>query len=240
MAEKTLYDILELSRSASADSIRAAYDRLSEKFDPEVGHNSGDAETKRRYEGVKSAFLVLGNVQKRATYDKGLDAKDWVAEQERIASRSFWTVGRLAILAVLVLSFSGYYYKTRQEEIRLEAAKIMAAAKVKEAEQNAKAEAEAAEAARLEYVKQRQQQYADERQRRESEMALRGYSGERRAMEIHTDLSQRQERRESEQSDRQRQAEEMRAAAAARQQLARDKAELCRIERERYGRAVSC
>jgi hypothetical protein len=41
-------------------------------------------------------------------------------------------------------------------------------------------------------------------------------------------------------AEMQRRNEEARAVAASRQQLARDKAELCRIERERYGRAISC
>jgi hypothetical protein len=34
--------------------------------------------------------------------------------------------------------------------------------------------------------------------------------------------------------------EEQQAARLAQQQLARDKAELCRLERARYGRAISC
>jgi curved DNA-binding protein CbpA len=35
MAEKTLYDILELSETASAEVIRAAYERLSVLWDPD-------------------------------------------------------------------------------------------------------------------------------------------------------------------------------------------------------------
>jgi len=36
MAGKTLYDILELSSNASDDSIRAAYERLSERLEAEL------------------------------------------------------------------------------------------------------------------------------------------------------------------------------------------------------------
>jgi hypothetical protein len=42
------------------------------------------------------------------------------------------------------------------------------------------------------------------------------------------------------QQEEQRRREERNALAQAEQRVARDRAELCRIERERYGRAISC
>lgn len=68
MAGKTLYDILELSLSASPESVRSAYERLSAKF----AADSLNPDAKLRADATTEAFLTLSNPAKRAQYDKTL------------------------------------------------------------------------------------------------------------------------------------------------------------------------
>ena len=68
MAGKTLYDLLEVSNSASAESIRAAYERLSAKFDTS---NATSADARFQSEAIKDAFLTLSNAELRAQYEIG-------------------------------------------------------------------------------------------------------------------------------------------------------------------------
>jgi hypothetical protein len=136
-----------------------------------------------------------------------------------------------------VIVAGGFYYKHKREEARLAAEQAIAAAQAKEAEQKAKAEAEQA---RLEIAKQLVNAAQDELQRRDREAALRQYSIDQRvntSAERQANQSRSQQERSAE---LQLKREEQQAAAAARAQAAKDKAELCRMERARYGKAISC
>ena len=72
MAESTLYDVLEVSSSASADIIDAAYQRLAEKFDPARDANTYRPHARVQLDAVKQAYLTLGDAEKRALYDRKL------------------------------------------------------------------------------------------------------------------------------------------------------------------------
>jgi hypothetical protein len=145
----------------------------------------------------------------------------------------FWTIPKLATLVIIVIIAGGFYWKHQREVARLEAEQAIAAAKAKEAEEKAKAEAEQA---RLEVAKQLVNAAQDELQRRDREQALRQYSVDQRANASATQSQAYQARS----AELQRQREEQQAASAARAQAAKDKAELCRMERARYGKAISC
>jgi curved DNA-binding protein CbpA len=233
MAGKTLYDVLEVSSSASAETIRAAYERLSAQLDPRKPENAGNSNVKFLHDSVKEAFLTLGNPALRAQYDKKVAMRSQPPVQVVEVSEVFWTVPKLATLVLIVIIAGGFYWKHQREVARLAAEQAIAAAKAKEAEEKAKAEAEQA---RLELAKQQQEQVIDERQRRDREQALRQYSVDQR---VNANVSQAQARQDRA-ADLQRQREEQQAASAARIQAAKDKAELCRMERARYGRAISC
>lgn len=69
MADRTLYDLLELSSKASPEAIRAAYERLALKFDPDRPENAANAGTRLQYDAIKEAFFILGNPEKRRKYD---------------------------------------------------------------------------------------------------------------------------------------------------------------------------
>lgn len=251
MAEKTLYDVLEVSSSASTDSIEAAYQRLIAKLDPAKEGNAGNPDARFQLDAVKQAYLTLGNTEKRAQYDKKLEMRSTAAMQYVEVVEPFWTLPKMIVVAIVVLGIGGFYYSHQKEQARLEAEKVIAAAKAKEAEEKARAEAEAARAA----VQQEREARSAEATTRRAEMAarrqqendVRQFQRDTRSNEItgralsSFDRAQAQREESLKRSEEARlKREEIQAAAASRQQLARDRAELCRMERERYGKTISC
>lgn len=232
MAERTLYDILEVSNSASPESIRAAYERLSQKIDPSAG-----ADARVQHDAVKEAFFTLNNAEKRAQYDKKLELRAATSMQRIEVVQPFWTLPKLIVLGVVVLGLGGYYYKHQQEQARIEAEKVIAMAKAKEAEEKARAEAEAAQ---LALQRERDAKNEARRQYYEQQQAVRQYQSDSRVGAVYGRAIGNADQQSAQRAEANRRAEEARAAAAARQQLARDRAELCRMERERYGRSISC
>lgn len=230
MADRTLYEILEVSDTATPQSIRAAYERLSEQFDPDRAALAAREEMHLQHAAVREAFLILGNPTRRLQYDQSLNARVVTPPEP------FWTLPRIALVLMLLVGGGSYYYHARQEQTRLALEKEIAIAKAKEAEAIAAAEAEQA---RIEHERN-VARLAEERAQRENEAAIRRYEQEQRSHAAMQARTADRDRRMEHSAEQQRRTEEARAAAAARQQLARERAELCRIERERYGRAVSC
>src|SRR5262245_56199843 len=93
VAERTLYDILEVSNTASAETIRAAYQRLAEKFDA-----TGSADARFQYEAVKDAFFTLSNADKRAQYDRKLELRSAAAIRNVEVLEPFWTLPKLIVV----------------------------------------------------------------------------------------------------------------------------------------------
>ena len=63
------YKVLDVSKSASADDIKAAYRKLAKKLHPDL--NPGDADVERRFKEVSQAYGVVGNPEKRKRFDHG-------------------------------------------------------------------------------------------------------------------------------------------------------------------------
>ena len=70
MAERTLYDILELQRTASKAEIREAFHRLAKQYHPD--RNKNDAEAVKRYKEVVDAYETLSDAKRRRLYDAEL------------------------------------------------------------------------------------------------------------------------------------------------------------------------
>jgi molecular chaperone DnaJ len=68
MAKRDYYEILGVSKSASADEIKKAYRRLAMKHHPDRNKDDSDAET--RFKEAKEAYEVLKDEDKRSAYDQ--------------------------------------------------------------------------------------------------------------------------------------------------------------------------
>ena len=75
MSKRDLYEVLGLSRDASAEEIKKAYRQLARKYHPDV--NREDPNASEKFKEISEAYEILSDPQKRAAYDRfGHDAFD--------------------------------------------------------------------------------------------------------------------------------------------------------------------
>jgi curved DNA-binding protein CbpA len=237
VADKTLYDILEVSSGASPDTIKAAYERLSAKYDPGSADNKANPQAKVFADAVKEAFLAIGNPKSRAEYDAKLAARARAVYQNVEVIEPFWTLPKVIVLSLALVVGGGIYYKHKQTQARIAAEQAIAEAQAREAAEKARAEADQA---RIELQRQREERYVEEQQRRQGESAVRSLASRGQAAARQDEYAARREQQAERSAQIQRQREEAQATNAARAQAQRERAELCRMERERYGRSASC
>jgi len=68
MAKRDYYEVLGVSRTASADEIKKSYRRLAMKHHPD--RNKDDTSAGGKFKEAKEAYEVLSDTEKRATYDR--------------------------------------------------------------------------------------------------------------------------------------------------------------------------
>jgi molecular chaperone DnaJ len=68
MSKRDYYEVLEVSRNASAEEIKKAYRKKALKFHPDK--NPGDKEAENKFKEAAEAYEVLGNAEKRQRYDQ--------------------------------------------------------------------------------------------------------------------------------------------------------------------------
>jgi molecular chaperone DnaJ len=68
MAKQDFYEILGVSRSASADELKRAYRKLAMQYHPD--RNPGDRNAEQKFKDLNEAYDVLKDDQKRAAYDR--------------------------------------------------------------------------------------------------------------------------------------------------------------------------
>jgi molecular chaperone DnaJ len=68
MAKQDYYELLGVTKSASADDIKKAYRKLAMQYHPD--RNPGDKAAEHKFKEVSEAYDVLKDEQKRAAYDR--------------------------------------------------------------------------------------------------------------------------------------------------------------------------
>lgn len=67
--QKSLYDVLGISKNCTEKEIKAAYFRESKKYHPDV--NPDNSEAAEKFREITAAYEVLKNRQLRREYDRG-------------------------------------------------------------------------------------------------------------------------------------------------------------------------
>ncbi len=87
--ERDLYDILGVSRSASAEEIKKAYRRLAKKYHPDV--NPGNKQAEEKFKEVTAASEVLSDAKRRKLYDEfGPDSLRTGFDEKKAAAYRQW------------------------------------------------------------------------------------------------------------------------------------------------------
>lgn len=68
MSKRDYYEVLGVGREASQDEVKSAYRKLAFKYHPDRNQDDPDAET--RFKEAAEAYEVLGDAEKRQTYDR--------------------------------------------------------------------------------------------------------------------------------------------------------------------------
>ncbi|MBA0734637.1 hypothetical protein Gogos_018537 [Gossypium gossypioides] len=66
--EKSLYEVLNVSKTASQQEIKKAYYKLALRLHPDK--NPGDEEAKEKFQQLQKVISILGDEEKRAVYDQ--------------------------------------------------------------------------------------------------------------------------------------------------------------------------
>jgi len=86
---RTYYDILEISRRAKQDEIKAAYRKLAKRYHPD--RNVDDPEAETRFKEVQEAYTTLSEPFKRALYDQDLQFSNYGTKVTQEVEREKWT-----------------------------------------------------------------------------------------------------------------------------------------------------
>ncbi|MEN3111215.1 DnaJ domain-containing protein [Uliginosibacterium paludis] len=244
--EKTLYDLLEVSTSASTEAITAAFERLkanylegtlrSDRLDPDTHFNL-----------IKDAFQTLSNPELRARYDRRLNppalpASAVVIHESHADSPHTLRWAAAVVVACVLGAWLYFNHKADVQRQRL----VAEAIRLEEQRLAQEAEARAAETERdLARQARMEQQQEEARRRMEAQRVEQDIRIARAQADRAYNQSDSQQRydqaraeREALNAQRRSQYEEesrrRREESEARYRLARDEATLRQLERENH------
>ncbi|HSU27885.1 MAG TPA: DnaJ domain-containing protein, partial [Chitinophagaceae bacterium] len=68
MAKRDFYEILGVSKNASADEIKKSYRKVAMQFHPD--RNPGDKQAEEKFKEAAEAYEILSDTDKKAQYDR--------------------------------------------------------------------------------------------------------------------------------------------------------------------------
>jgi hypothetical protein len=96
MIQREYYYVLNVASSASASEIRRAYRRLALEYHPD--HHPEDPEAEEKFKLISEAYSVLGDVQKRKSYDRLHDPRSMMSDSYGRVDKDmvwrYWYTGR--------------------------------------------------------------------------------------------------------------------------------------------------
>lgn len=219
----TLYDLLEVSTSASQESITVSYQRLHAHYAALQSSSDGEDATNRLI-ALREAYTTLSNAERRKAYDEKLAARAAAEVVQEAQPRSY--ISALLLAAVIGTSGLGYAnYQSNREQAALE--KERAAVRLAEIEaQRAREQEQSERMAARQADYQRQQAESRERYERERDLAYgRQISRDIQRGEAMVQQEKQREEQRKLRDEQQRQYE-------AERRLAQDKATVRRMEAE--------
>ncbi|MEC5386043.1 DnaJ domain-containing protein [Uliginosibacterium sp. H3] len=207
--KKSLYDILEVSPVASQETIRAAFDRLTAKFDDGTLRPAPGLDVQAQYNLIKEAYSTLGNPSRREAYDLRLQGPVLAPAAPNIDAEQInkpLLSGRTKAIVMLVLLGLGYYTyasirnAAQERNAALEAQRLLIQeAKERQKQIEAKADADSANARAIYEDQKREREERAERERaeRERDRAISEADNTSRRLQAAEDNRRRDEERKS-------------------------------------------
>ncbi len=219
----TLYDLLEVSTSASQESITVSYQRLHAHYAALQSSSDGEDATNRLI-ALREAYTTLSNTERRKAYDEKLAARAAAEVVQEAQPRSY--ISALLLAAVIGTSGLGYAnYQSNREQAALE--KERAAVRLAEIEaQRAREQEQSERMAARQADYQRQQAESRERYERERDLAY----GRQVSRDIQRGEAMAQQEKQREEQRKLR--DEQQRQYEAERRLAQDKATVRRMEAE--------
>ncbi|WP_338555008.1 DnaJ domain-containing protein [Paenibacillus sp. KS-LC4] len=88
------YDVLGVPKEADAAAIKQAYRKQAKRYHPDT--NGGSADAERKFKEIQSAYEILGDPDKRSSYDASLSGRGHAGGAKGNASGMGANAGRKA------------------------------------------------------------------------------------------------------------------------------------------------